>query len=139
MPIRQVQITLSAKPRGFHLVSDEILSQLPLLKQAKVGMLELFLKHSSASLSINENADPSVRSDMENFFTELCDDKAYYQHTYEGADDMPAHIKASIIGPSLSIPIIDGALNLGVWQGVYLNEHRDHASARHIVATLIYE
>ena len=139
MPIRQVQITLSAKPRGFHLVSDEILSQLPLLKQAKVGMLELFLKHSSASLSINENADPSVRSDMENFFTELCDDKAYYQHTYEGADDMPAHIKASIIGPSLSIPIIDGALNLGVWQGVYLNEHRDHASARQIVATLIYE
>lgn len=139
MPIRQVQITLSAKPRGFHLVSDEILSQLPLLKQAKVGMLELFLKHSSASLSINENADPSVRSDMENFFTELCDDKAYYQHTYEGADDMPAHIKSSIIGPSLSIPITDGALNLGVWQGVYLNEHRDHASARHIVATLIYE
>lgn len=139
MPIRQVQITLSAKPRGFHLVSDEILSQLPLLKQAKVGMLELFLKHSSASLSINENADPSVRSDMENFFTELCDDKAYYQHTYEGTDDMPAHIKASIIGPSLSIPITDGALNLGVWQGVYLNEHRDHASARQIVATLIYE
>lgn len=139
MPIRQVQITLSAKPRGFHLVSDEILSQLPLLKQAKVGMLELFLKHSSASLSINENADPSVRSDMENFFTELCDDKAYYQHTYEGADDMPAHIKSSIIGPSLSIPITDGALNLGVWQGVYLNEHRDHASARQIVATLIYE
>ena len=139
MSISQVQITLSAKPRGFHLVSDEILSQLPILAKAKVGMLTLFIKHSSASLSINENADPTVRSDMENFFTELCDDKAYYQHTYEGEDDMPAHIKSSIIGSSLDIPVTEGALNLGVWQGIYLNEHRNQATPRQIVATLIYE
>lgn len=139
MRIFQLEFSLSAKSRGFHLVTNEILAKLSCLSEAKVGTLELFLKHSSASLSINENADPTVRSDMESFFSELCDDKVYYQHTHEGPDDMPAHIKSSIIGPSLRIPVTDGALNLGIWQGIYLNEHRNHAHARQIVATLIYE
>lgn len=138
MQIQQCDITLGAKPRGFHLVTDEIIKQVPFLSQAKAGQLNLFIQHSSASLSINENADPSVRSDMEAFFTELCDHKPYYQHTYEGDDDMPAHIKSSVIGASLNIPVTQGRLNLGTWQGIYLNEHRDHGGARRIVATLMF-
>lgn len=138
MQIQQCDITLSAKSRGFHLVTDEILRQIPFLSQATVGQLNLFIKHSSASLSINENADPTVRSDMEAFFTELCDHKPYYQHTYEGDDDMPAHIKSSVIGASLNIPVTRGRLNLGTWQGIYLNEHRDHGGARQLVATLMF-
>ncbi len=139
MQIKQCEITLDAKPRGFHLVTDEIIRQIPFLSTAKLGTLELFIKHSSASLSINENADPSVRVDMESFFTDLCDDKSYYLHTYEGADDMPAHIKSSIIGSSLNVPVTSGKLNIGIWQGIYLNEHRDRSGARSIVATLIFE
>lgn len=138
MNIKQCEFTLDAKPRGFHLVTHEIIRQLPFLSEASVGQLNLFIKHSSASLSINENADPSVRSDMENFFTDLCDDKPYFIHTSEGADDMPAHIKSTMIGTSLNIPVTNGRLNLGTWQGIYMNEHRDYASTRKIVATLIF-
>jgi len=102
----------------------------------KTGLLHLFIKHTSASLSINENADPTVREDMENFFTDIADDKSYYIHTYEGSDDMPAHIKASILGNALSIPITNGRMNLGTWQGIYLGEHRDYGGSRRIVVTL---
>ncbi len=98
-------------------------------------MLNIFLKHTSASLSINENCEREVRSDMEALFNELCDDKPYYKHTYEGDDDMPAHAKSALLGVSLNIPITDGRVNLGTWQGIYLNEHRDHASARSVVLT----
>ncbi len=139
MNIKQCEVVLSAKSRGFHLVSDEIISQIPFLSEAHVGQLNLFIQHSSASLSINENADPSVRHDMENFFTELCDDKPYFMHTYEGSDDMPAHIKSSMIGASISIPVTNGALNLGIWQGIYLNEHRNSGASRKVVATLLFE
>ena len=100
------------------------------------GLLHLFIKHTSASLSINENADPSVREDMENFFTDIADDKTYYIHTYEGSDDMPAHIKTSMLGNSLTIPITNGRMNLGTWQGIYLGEHRDYGGNRRIVVTL---
>lgn len=132
----QFEITLSKKPRGFHLVSDEIIPRLKGITSVRAGIAHLFLKHTSASLSINENADPSVRRDMESFFTDLADDKPYYIHTYEGADDMPAHIKNSLIGTSLTIPVTDGKLNLGTWQGIYLNEHRDFASSRTVVVTI---
>lgn len=138
MNIKQCELILKAKPCGFHLVTDEIMRQLPFLSEASIGQLNLFIKHSSASLSINENADPSVRSDMDNFFTDLCDDMPYFLHTNEGADDMPAHIKSTMIGTSLNIPVTNGKLNLGTWQGIYMNEHRDHASARKIVVTLIF-
>ncbi len=139
MQIKQCEITLEAKPRGFHLVTDEVINQIPFLSEAKVGTLQLFIKHSSASLSINENADPSVRTDMESFFTQLCDNKPYYIHTHEGLDDMPAHIKSSIIGSNITIPITNQGLNLGLWQGIYLNEHRNQGGQRQLVATLIFE
>jgi len=138
MNIEQCEITLSAKSRGFHLVTSEIVEKIPFLSYANVGQLTLFIQHSSASLTINENADPSVRVDMESFFSDICDNKSYYKHTYEGADDMPAHIKSSMIGSSIVIPVTNGRLNLGVWQGIYLNEHRDYGGARNIVATLVY-
>ncbi len=132
----QYEFTLSKRPRGFHLVTDEIERQLEGIGQVKAGLAHLFLKHTSASLSINENADPTVRKDMERFFTDLADNKPYYIHTYEGTDDMPAHIKNSLIGTALTIPVTDGRLNLGTWQGIYLNEHRDFASARTVVVTV---
>lgn len=132
----QYEITLAKKPRGFHLVTDEIVSRLDGLNTVTAGLAHIFLKHTSASLSINENADPTVRKDMENFFTEMADHKPYYIHTYEGDDDMPAHIKNSLIGTSLMIPVTNGRLNLGSWQGIYLNEHRDHASSRTVVVTI---
>ncbi len=138
MKIKQCKITLAAKPRGFHLVTGEVLKQIPFISEATVGQLTLFIKHSSASLTINENADPSVRVDMENFFSDICDDKSYYVHTQEGTDDMPAHIKSSMIGSSITIPITDGLPNLGTWQGIYLNEHRDYGGSRKLVATLIF-
>ena len=106
------------------------------MPSVETGFLHLFIQHTSASLSINENADPTVREDMENFFTELADEKSYYIHTYEGADDMPAHIKASVLGSALTIPITNGRMNLGTWQGIYLGEHRDHGGSRRIVVTL---
>lgn len=106
------------------------------MPSVKIGLLHLFIKHTSASLTINENADPTVREDMENFFTDIADDKPYYIHTYEGSDDMPAHIKASMIGNALTIPITNGKMNLGIWQGIYLGEHRDNGSSRKIVLTI---
>jgi secondary thiamine-phosphate synthase enzyme len=132
----QYEVTLSKKPRGFHLVTDEITHRLEGLETVKSGLAHIFLKHTSASLSINENADPTVRKDMERFFTDLADNKPYYIHTYEGDDDMPAHIKNSVIGTSLTIPVTNGRLNLGTWQGIYLNEHRDFASSRSVVVTI---
>lgn len=136
MAIHQETITLSAKPRGFHLITSEIEKALLSMPSIETGLLHLFIKHTSASISINENADPSVREDMENFFTDIADDKPYYIHTYEGADDMPAHIKASMLGNSLTIPITNGRMNLGTWQGIYLGEHRDYGGSRRIVVTL---
>ncbi|MEA3372801.1 MAG: secondary thiamine-phosphate synthase enzyme YjbQ [Campylobacterota bacterium] len=132
----QKSIRLGRYRRGFHLITDEIIEQLPELSSIKTGIAHLFIKHTSASLTINENADPSVRTDMENFFCDLADGKQYYIHTYEGDDDMPAHIKGSLLGSSVQVPVTNGCLNLGIWQGVYLGEHRDHSSSREIVVTL---
>ncbi len=133
---QQTEITLKAKSRGFHLITQEVTSQLN-IRQIKVGVLHLFIQHSSASLTINENADPTVRSDMEAHFNKFVpEDAPYYQHTYEGSDDMPAHIKASTLGNSLSIPITNGTLNLGTWQGIYLGEHRDYGGSRKLIATI---
>ena len=133
----QKEIRLAPKSRGFHLVTREITLQLPELRSYQVGLAHIFMQHTSASLSINENADPTVRKDMESHFNELAPENAhYYLHTYEGPDDMPAHIKASLLGNSLSIPISGGQLNLGTWQGIYMCEHRDHARGRRLVITL---
>lgn len=133
----QKSIQLSPKPRGFHLVSREIIHQLPELNSLKIGLAHLFLQHTSASLSINENADPDVRGDLERYFSRaVAENEAYYRHTLEGADDMPAHIKTVLIGTSLSIPISQGQLALGIWQGIYLGEHRNHAGPRTIIVTL---
>ncbi|EON91517.1 hypothetical protein MARLIPOL_13764 [Marinobacter lipolyticus SM19] len=134
---KQEFIELAPLPRGFHLVTNEIVAQAPDLRNCQVGLLHLFIQHSSASLAINENADPDVRGDLERHFNVLAPEGAdYYQHTAEGVDDMPAHIKNVLIGHSLTIPISDGHLALGTWQGIYLCEHRDHAGSRRIVATL---
>jgi secondary thiamine-phosphate synthase enzyme len=133
----QKEFKLNAFQRGFHLVTDEISRSIPEIARIKIGVLHLFIKHSSASLTINENADPTVRTDMESHFNHFIPENAlYYQHTYEGSDDMPAHIKASTIGNNLSIPITNGQLNLGIWQGIYLGEHRNHSTGRTIVATI---
>ncbi len=132
----QQQISLRPFGRGFHLITDLICNQLPQLRDAQMGMLNLFLQHTSASLTINENADPTVRADMERHFTRsISEDLRLYQHNYEGADDMPAHIKSSLLGVSLNIPVTQGRLALGTWQGIYLGEHRDHGGARRILAT----
>ncbi len=136
MAIYQETITLSPKPRGFHLITSEIENILSSMPSIETGLLHLFIQHTSASLCINENADPTVREDMENFFTDIANDKPYYIHTYEGLDDMPAHIKASMIGTSLTIPVTNGKMNLGTWQGIYLGEHRDYGGNRRIVVTL---
>jgi len=134
---QQIEINLNARKRGFHLITEEVLQQLPELLGIRCGLLHLFIKHSSASITLNENADPTVRSDMEAHFNHFVPERApYYQHTYEGDDDMPAHIKASILGNSLTLPISHGQLNIGIWQGVYLGEHRNHASSRTIIATI---
>ncbi|WP_286264371.1 secondary thiamine-phosphate synthase enzyme YjbQ [Thalassotalea atypica] len=134
---QQQTISLTARTRGFHLITNDIIRQLPVLANIECGLLHLFIQHSSASLTINENADPTVRSDMEAHFNQFVPENArYYQHTYEGSDDMPAHIKASTLGASVSIPITNGRLNLGTWQGIYLGEHRDHGGERTIIATI---
>ncbi|ENM5907386.1 YjbQ family protein [Vibrio mimicus] len=134
---QQQQIQLRPRPRGFHLITDEIEQQLPQLKALNVGLLHLFIQHTSASLTINENADPTVRQDMEAHFNHIVPEGApYYRHIYEGDDDMPAHIKSSLLGCSVSIPICNGRLALGTWQGIYLGEHRDHGGARRIIATI---
>jgi secondary thiamine-phosphate synthase enzyme len=136
MAIEQQTITLSPKSRGFHLITNEIEEALNTFSSAENGLLHLFIRHTSASLSINENADPTVRQDMENFFSDIADEKPYYIHTYEGDDDMPAHIKASLLGNSLTIPLTNGRMNLGTWQGIYLGEHKEYGGGRRIVMTL---
>ena len=136
--IQQVEFALAAKHRGCHLVTREIIDRLP-KPLPKAGLLNLFVKHTSCALSINENADPDVRSDMEKIMNHIVrENDPYYDHVLEGADDMPAHAKSSLFGVSLSIPITDGRLNLGTWQGIYLCEFRDYGGPRRIVAT-IYE
>lgn len=136
--IQQVEFALAAKHRGYHLVTREIIDRLP-KPLPKAGLLNLFVKHTSCALSINENADPDVRSDMEKIMNHIVrENEPYYDHVLEGSDDMPAHAKSSLFGVSLSIPITDGRLNLGTWQGIYLCEFRDYGGPRRIVAT-IYE
>lgn len=133
----QREFRISPKPRGFHLITREVEEALPELTELSVGVLHLFIQHTSASLTINENADPSVRVDFESSFDTLVPENAsHYTHTTEGPDDMPAHLKASLLGSSISIPITNGRLNLGTWQGIYLCEHRDQAGARSFVATV---
>ncbi len=133
----QGEIRLDPYPRGFHLITLEVLSALPRLAEVEVGLLHLFIRHTSASLTLNENASPDVRRDFESHFNAAVpEDARYWTHTLEGPDDMPAHIKASLLGPSLTLPVAGGRLALGTWQGIYLCEHRDHGSARSLVATL---
>ena len=133
----QKEIRLKARDRGFHLVTTEILSQLPELKEVRVGLVHIFIQHTSASLTLNENADPTVRGDFERFLNRTVpENEPYFQHTLEGADDMPAHLKASLLGNSLTLPIKEGQLNIGIWQGIYLGEHRDYGGPRQLVITL---
>lgn len=136
MKFFQKEIKLKPYPRGFHLITDQILKAMPEMAQVGAGQLQVFIKHTSASLSINENADITVRQDLESHFNAMVPEGAlYYKHTYEGDDDMPAHIKASLLGSSVQIPITQGKLNLGTWQGVYLCEHRNYGGSRKIVIT----
>lgn len=133
----QKQIQLKARSRGFHLVTEEILQQLPELTDFKVGVIHFFIQHTSASLTLNENADVTVCLDFEDYFNQLVPENApYYRHLDEGADDLPAHLKSSILGCSLNIPVTNGRLNLGTWQGIYLCEHRNHGGSRSIVITI---
>lgn len=133
----QYEFKLAPKPRGFHLITDEIVSKLPQLGLIEIGLFHLFILHTSASLTLNENADPDVRWDMETFFNRLAPEQGVpMQHTLEGPDDMPAHVKSSLLGSSLSVPIRSGKLALGTWQGIYLCEHRNSGGARRLIATL---
>ena len=133
----QKTIALSPKSRGFHIITNDVLENIPELKDLKTGILHLFIKHTSASLTINENADPTVRTDFESHFNMLApENQSYYQHTFEGSDDIPAHLKASLLGSSVSIPITDGKLNLGTWQGIYLCEHRNRGPDRKLIVTI---
>ncbi|PCE63582.1 secondary thiamine-phosphate synthase enzyme YjbQ [Sediminicola luteus] len=136
MPWIQREMRLTKYPRGFHLITEQVTRAIPEIAHIKTGILQVFIKHSSASVFLNENADPTVRHDFERHTNVMVPENApYYKHTYEGADDMPAHIKAALYGSSVQIPITHGSLNLGIWQGIYLGEHRDHASARRLVLT----
>jgi len=136
----QTEIILKPRSRGFHIITYEIENQIPELCKIKTGIANIFIKHTSASLTINENVSSDVLGDMEAHLHKMVpENMPYYQHIYEGADDMPAHIKSSLLGASLTIPIKDGKLNLGTWQGIYLGEHRDYGGARKIVVTLIGE
>lgn len=133
----QKEIVLGPKSRGFHLVTREIVAQLPELNIYRVGLAHIFIKHTSASLALNENADPTVRQDMERYFNNTVpEDAPYFVHIYEGPDDMPAHIKAVMLGSSLTLPIIDGRFNMGTWQGIYLCEHRNRGGRRRLVVTI---
>ena len=132
----QREITLRPRPRGFHLVTREVLEALPELGEVTVGLLHLHLRHTSASLTLNENASPDVRRDFETWISDAVPERFAWTHTLEGPDDMPAHVKASLLGPSLSLPVARGRLALGTWQGVYLCEHRDAGGPRSLVATL---
>lgn len=133
----QKELLLTARNRGFYLITDEILSQFPQLRDVKIGMMNILIKHTSASLTINENADPSVRDDFETVFNTLVpENQPNYTHVFEGSDDLPAHIKSSLLGSSLNLPITDGALNLGLWQGIYLCEHRNYGGKRTLLVTI---
>jgi secondary thiamine-phosphate synthase enzyme len=133
----QRAIRLDPRPRGFHLVTREVLAALPELSELEVGLLHLLIQHTSASLTLNENASPDVRRDFEAWFSETVPERAsYWTHTFEGPDDMPAHVKAALLGPSLTLPVSRGQLALGSWQGIYLCEHRNRGGARSIVATV---
>lgn len=133
----QKEIVLTPRSRGFHLITREIVGQVPEIGRFAIGLAHLFLRHTSAALALNENADPTVRDDMAAYFDRLAPENApYYRHTSEGPDDMPAHLKAVLLGSELTIPIRDGRLALGTWQGVYLGEHRDDGGARRVVVTL---
>jgi secondary thiamine-phosphate synthase enzyme len=132
----QKEIRLPGYRRGFHLITDKVLAQVPEIRNFKTGILQVFIKHTSASLTLNENWDPTVRADFERHVNMMVPENApYYEHNYEGSDDMPAHIKASIFGSSVQIPISSGKLNVGTWQGIYLCEHRNHDSGRILVLT----
>ena len=136
MQIFQKEISLKARTRGFHLITNDILDNIPEIKIIKTGLLHILIKHTSASLTINENADPSVRTDMETHFNVMVpEDADYYEHTLEGPDDMTSHIKASILGSGITVPITNGKLNLGIWQGIYLCEHRNRGGSRKLVLT----
>ena len=137
MPWFQKEIQLTPRSRGFHLITQEVRSQIPELKSYAVGLAQIFIKHTSASLTLNENASPDVRADMEAYFNRYVpENEPYYEHTIEGPDDMPAHIKASMLGSSLMLPVANGAFRLGTWQGIYLCEHRNYGGARKLVITL---
>jgi len=140
MNLFQKELILEQRDRGFHLVTDEILEQIPEIKKIKTGLMHILIKHTSASITLNENYDPDARSDMEKYFTRsVKENEPWYEHNSEGSDDMPAHIKSTLIGSSLTIPITNGKLNLGIWQGIYLCEHRNHAGSRKIVVTIFGE
>jgi len=133
----QREIRLDPRPRGFHLITGEVVRALPELGEVGVGLLHVFIRHTSASLTLNENASPDVRHDFDAFFDDAVpEDAPYWTHTFEGPDDMPAHIKASLLGPSLMLPVSRGRLAVGTWQGIYLCEHRDRGGSRSLVATL---
>ncbi|MFO7798840.1 secondary thiamine-phosphate synthase enzyme YjbQ [Rhodohalobacter sp.] len=134
----QKSITLSSKPRGFHLITDEILEKIPELRNIKAGIVHIFIQHTSAGLTINENADPSVRRDFESHFNRMVpEDTSLFEHTLEGPDDMTSHIKSSLLGSSVYVPVTNGKFNLGTWQGIYLCEHRNRGGARRLVVTLM--
>ncbi|WP_437371038.1 secondary thiamine-phosphate synthase enzyme YjbQ [Maribacter litoralis] len=137
MKLFQNEFTLPAYKRGFHIITDKVLSKIPEINKVDNGFLQVFIKHTSASLTINENADSTVRDDFESHINKMVPENApYYKHNYEGSDDMPAHIKASLMGASVQVPVTNGKLNMGIWQGIYLCEHRNYASGRNIVLTL---
>ena len=132
----QTTFRLRARSRGFHIITDEVLGHVPALRELRVGVCHLFIHHTSASLTLNENASADVRADFERHFDVLAPENApYYRHTFEGPDDMPAHLKAALLGFSLSLPVKDGRLLLGTWQGIYLGEHREHGGSRTLTAT----
>lgn len=140
MRIIQKEISLNPYPRGFHLVTGDIINQFPEMREIKAGILHVFIKHTSAGLTLNENADPTVRMDFESHFNKMVpENMPYYKHDYEGSDDMPAHIKASLLGNSLSVPVSNGRPNTGTWQGIYLCEHRNYGGSRKLVLTIYGE
>lgn len=136
MPWLQQQLQLRPRPRGFHLITQDVETALPELSRVKVGLLHVFIQHTSASITINENADPDVLQDLETAFNRLAPENAPYQHTVEGPDDMPAHVKAAMLGSSVWVPVSNGRLGLGTWQGIYLCEHRNHGGSRRLILTL---
>lgn len=140
MAVIQHQVTLSAKSRGFHLITDEILEKIPGIQKIETGIAHIFIQHTSASLTLNENADPSVRRDFESHFNRMVpEDTSLFEHTLEGPDDMTSHIKSSILGHSVSVPVTNGQFNLGTWQGIYLCEHRNNGGKRRLVVTIYGE